>query len=266
MAEEVIFVKSDKAILLKKALAKNLYLKKVDQLQISKILGLSQPMISNYLSSNDKVPKNILNFVEKISDEIINGNSACFHTCISFQNKTIEGRFYIAQKNELISDEKSKIIDNLTDAFLLIKDKNISGLIPEVKVNIAMAKDNAKSSEDVAAFLNGLIIVDDKVTSNNGIRFGKSKHLSSLLLYLKEKLDVNAIMNLAYNKSIKETRFKIGFLTKNFKLEKNQDSFDLLIHQGDFGIEPCVYILGKNAVEIVKKFLKLKEALNGIKR
>ncbi len=59
-------------------------------------------------------------------------------------------------------------------------------LIPEVKINIAMAKENAKNSDDVAAFLNGLIIADDKITGYNGIRFGKSKHLSSLLIEFKK--------------------------------------------------------------------------------
>ena len=266
MAKEILLVKADSTILLKKALAKNLNFKKIDQIQISNILGMSQPMISNYLSSNEQLPKKIIDIAEKISEKICNGNSAHFQTCISFLDKEIEGQFYVANKNELINDDKSKIINNLTDAFLLLKDKNISGLIPEIKVNIAMIKDNTKNSDDVAAFLNGLIITDDEATGNNGIRFGKSKHLSSLLLYLKKEINVNAIMNLAYNKNINKTSFKIGFLSKNFKLEKNQKNVDILLHKGDFGIEPCAYILGKDAVDVVKKILKLKEELDGFER
>ena len=65
-----------------------------------------------------------------------------------------------------------------------------------------MAKDLAKNQDDVAAFSDGFIITDGKITGNNGIRFGKSKHLSSLLLDLKKNLDVNAIMNVAYFKDI----------------------------------------------------------------
>jgi predicted fused transcriptional regulator/phosphomethylpyrimidine kinase len=266
MAEEIILVSTYNTILLKKALAKNLNDKKIDQVQISNILGMSQPMISNYLNSNERFPKNIIDLAEKISKKIYNGNSAHFHTCISFLDKEIEGQFYVANKNELINEDKNKIINNLTGAFLLLKDKNINGLIPEIKINIAMIKDKAKNSDDVAAFLNGLIIVDNKATGNNGIRFGKSKHLSSLLLYLKKEINVNAIMNVAYNKNIDKTSFKIGFLTKNFKLEKNQKNLDVLLHKGDFGIEPCTYILGKDAIDVVKKILKLKEELNDFKR
>jgi predicted fused transcriptional regulator/phosphomethylpyrimidine kinase len=259
MVKEAILVQANETILLKKAIAKALYSKKIDQSKISKILKLSQPMVSNYCSANDKIPKNISDLAEKISEEIINRNSVTFHTCISFDNKPLEGSFYIARENEIISDEKNKIIDNLTEAFLLLKGKNIGGLIPEVKVNIAMAKDNADNPEDVAAFLNGLIIVDDRVTSYNGIRFGKSKHLSSLLLSLRNAINVNAIMNVAYINNPEKIGFNYSYLTKNFKLESKKKNVDVLLHRGDFGLEPCAYILGKDAVDVVNKVMKLKE-------
>ena len=140
-----------------------------------------------------------------------------------------------------------------------MKGKDFSKLIPEVKINIAMAKTNAESSDDVAAFLNGLIIADDRLTSNNGIRFGKSKHLSCLLLYLKRNLDVNAIMNIAYITHNKKTSFYFGHLTKDFKLRDKDKKFDILLHEGDFGIEPCAYIIGKNAVDVANKFIKIRE-------
>jgi len=261
MVEEVYLINSDDTVLLKKAIAKRMYTKNIDQSKISKILKLSQPMVSNYCSETNKIPKNILNFAEKISDKIIDGNSSTFHTCISFDNKSIEGRFYLAKKNEIITDENVKIVDNLNNAFLLLKDQNLSGLLPEIKINIAMTKDNAESSEDVASFLNGLIIADEKVTGINGIRFGKSRHLSSLLLYIKDKLDVNAIMNIAYSEYIKKSGFRYSSLTKDFKLIDNRKNIDILLHKGDFGIEPCAYILGKDAVDVANKIIRIKEEI-----
>ena len=261
MVEEAFFINADDTALLKKAIAKRLYAKNIDQSRISKILKLSQPMVSNYCSRTDKIPKNIIDLAEKISNKIIDGNSSTFHTCILFDNTLIEGRFYIAKKNEIISEENEKIVDNLTEAFLILKGQNLSGLVPEVKINIAMAKDKAKKSEDVAAFLNGLIIADEKVTGTNGIRFGKSKHLSSLLLYLKNILNINAIMNIAYSENIKKSGFRFNFLTKDFKLKDNKKSVDVLFHEGDFGIEPCAYVLGKNAVDVVSKVIKIREVI-----
>lgn len=257
MAEEAIFVKAEDTILLKKAIAINLYSKNIEQSKISKILNLSQPMVSNYCSSNDKIPKDIFNLAEKISDKITKGNSTTFFTSITFDDKPFKGRFYIAEKNEVISDENNNIINNLTEAFLLLKGKDISGLLPEVKVNIAMAKQKAKNSEDIAAFLNGLIIADDKVTSNNGIRFGKSRHLSSLLLYLRDHINVNAIMNIALIKNVEKTSFSYSYLSKDFKL-KDIKNVDILLHKGDFGIEPCAYVLGKDAVDVVNKVIKIR--------
>lgn len=261
MVEEAVFFNADDAVLIRKAIAKSLYTKNIDQSKISEILKLSQPMVSNYCSSNDQIPKDISELADKISKKIINGNSATFHTCVSFDNKSLEGRFFIAEKNEVISEENIKIVDNLTEAFLILKGQNIGGLIPEVKINIAMAKEEAEDSEDVAAFFNGLIIVDDKVTSTNGIRFGKSKHLSSLVLYLKDKINANAIMNVAFIQNIKKTDFRVGYLTKNFKLKNGQKNIDILLHEGDFGIEPCAYVLGNDAVDVATKLMKIKEEI-----
>ena len=177
MVEEAVFVQEDNSILLKKAIAKALYGKDIEQSKISEMLNLSQPMVSNYCSSDARIPHTIMELAGTIADTIMNGSIPAFYTCVSFSDKHIEGRFYIAKKNEVNTDETNAIIDNLTEAFLLLKGKDIGGLLPEVKVNIAMAKEDAASPEDVAAFLNGLVVVDDKVSSINVIRFGKSKHL-----------------------------------------------------------------------------------------
>ncbi|KYK34841.1 MAG: hypothetical protein AYK22_04615 [Thermoplasmatales archaeon SG8-52-3] len=261
MVEEAFFVKSEDTILLKKAIAIILYDKKIEQSKISKFLNLTQPMVSNYCSSNEKIPKDIFNIAEKISNIISNGNSTNFFTCVTFSNNSIKGHYFIAEKNEVISDENSKIINNLIEAFLLLKGKDISRLIPEVKINIAMAKQKASNSEDVAAFLNGLIIIDDKVTNYNGVRFGKSKHLSSLLLYLRDHININAIMNVAFIEDVKKTDFSYSSLTKDFKFKDEKKDLDILLHNGDFGIEPCAYVVGKNAVDVVNKIIKICEEL-----
>jgi hypothetical protein len=106
-----------------------------------------------------------------------------------------------------------------------------------------------------------LIIADDKVTGNNGIRFGRSKHLSSLLLYLREIIDVNAIMNIAYIEDVLKNNFSYSYLTKDFKLQDNKNNVDVLLHKGDFGIEPCAYVLGRDAVDVVNKVIKIKEEI-----
>jgi XRE family transcriptional regulator, thiamine biosynthesis regulator len=261
MTIEVFLIGGEKTINLKKAIARILYSKKIEQSKISEILNLSQPMVSNYCSTNEKVPQNTMKIAQEITEKIIKGNKINFQTCITFSEKDIQGNFFIADKNEILTDENSKIIDNLKQAFYNLKEKDIKKFIPAVKINIAMSKKNAKKSDDVASFLNGLIISEDKITGYNSIRFGKSKHLSSIIIKLGKKLDSNAIMNIAYTEEIEKTKFKTGFLTKDFKLKESGKNFDILIHKGDFGIEPCAYILGKDAVDVTDKLLKIvKEA------
>ena len=45
------------------------------------------------------------------------------------------------------------------------------------------------------------------------------------------------------------------------KLKESKKNVDILMHKGDFGIEPCAYVLGKDAVDVVKKVIKIKEEL-----
>jgi len=259
MVEEASFIKSEYIIILKKALAKELYEKKIDQLKISEILGLSQSMISNYLSSNKKIPKNISNLASEITDKIIHEKTASFYTCISFSDNILEGTLFVANKNELLNDENQKIVNYLSEAFSILKGKDVSRILPKIKINIAMAKKDARDSEDVASFLNGLIVADDKVISHNGIRFGKSKHLSSLILNLKKRVNINSIMNIAYVKSLKNTNFKVGYFTKDYNLKGILKDVDILLHKGDFGIEPCAYVLGSDAVDVSNKVLRIIE-------
>jgi len=262
MVEEVFLVKPENKSILKKAIAKNLYQRNIDQSNIADILKISQPMVSIYCKKEGKIPEDILNMASKISKKILENNNKCFfQTCILFSNKLIENNYYIAKENEILLDENKEIIDDLSNAFLELKDKNISNLIPEVKINLAIAKENAKKPEDIASFLNGLIIADDKITGYSGIRFGKSKHLSKLLIYLKEKIRIRAIMNIAYIKNPRSTGLKYSFLTKDYKLTNSIKKVDILLHKGDFGIEPCTYVIGKNAVDVAKKILKIKEEI-----
>jgi len=262
MVEEAFFIKSNDTITLKKAVANKLYKNKIDQFKISEILQLSQPMVSHYLKSKEQTPKKINEIAEQISNKIIKNNSTSFYTCITFSEKPLEGNYYIGNKNEIMNDENNKVVENLTEAFWQLKGKNITGLIPEIKINMAMAKENAKTIDDIAAFLNGLIIADDKITGNNGIRFGRSRHLSNLLLYLKDKkINVNAVMNIAFISDVEKTGFTYSYLTKDFKLPGKTGDVDILLHRGDFGIEPCSYILGRNAVDVINKISKIWEKL-----
>ena len=258
MAEEIFLLDNTDELILKKAVANILYDQKIDQNKIANILGLSQPMVSNYIKANTKFTKEVLSKAKILTDKIIKNNNLCFfRTCILFNDNLRDNNYYLADENEIIFDENKKIIDNLYNAYQTLKKYNISKLVPEVKINLAMAKSDAKKPDDIASFVNGFVIVDNKIVSHNGIRFGYSKHLSKLLLYLKKNYDINSIMNIKYLNNLDKKSFNIAELNNDFKLKGNKKDFEVLVHKGDFGIEPCTYVVGKDAVDITDIILKI---------
>jgi len=255
MVDNLIILDNDDAILLKKVLAKNLYEKGLEQAKIAGILNLTQPMVSNYISSKVDISDNLKMYADKILTKIEGNANLYFQTSISFNRHY--GEKYIADESEVLSEEKKEIIRDLTDAFYLLKGKDIGHLLSEVKINLALSKKNPNTLLDIASFLNGIIMLDNKVSSINSIQFGKSKHLASLLLYLKSiNKNINSIMNLKFDISLKNKGLSYSYLTQDYKIEDNC-SFDILLHKGDFGIEPCSYVLGNSAKEVANKVLSL---------
>jgi len=107
-----------------------------------------------------------------------------------------------------------------------------------------MSKETPVCNEDIASFSNGLIIADN-----------------SIVLKLRETFDVSSIMNLAYFNNFSSEDLSIEYLTKNYDLPKKYTSADVLFHDGDFGIEPCSYVIGKDAVDVAKKVIKIVEKI-----
>ena len=250
---------SEESVELKKTIAQILYDHDVEQSKISSILGLSQSMVSNYCSAKKPIHKEIIELARSITERICKGEQIQFQQCVIFSEVPLQGSWYIADKNELIDDENRPVIDNLMNAFMRLKNRNLQGFIPKVKINIAKAKPQASRPEDVAAFVNGFVVADDSIIGNNGIRFGCSSHLSTLLLYLQRKLDIHAIMNIAYLERMPVHSFTSMYLDRDFQLKLNDGNVDLLFHKGDFGIEPCTYIVGSDAVDVTSKLIRLLE-------
>jgi len=133
-----------------------------------------------------------------------------------------------------------------------LKEKDFSTVLPKVKVNIAMCVAGAESKEDIAAVPSGLIFVEGFLKSYINPEFRASSHLASVLLKIR-KIDnsIKSIMNVQFNENLKKAikRLKVG------KLNKETKECDIIIDEGGFGIEPCAYVLGKDAVDVVNKLL-----------
>ena len=225
---------------------------------IAEKLGITQAMVSKYMLKKEE--KNEL--IEKIGEKsisMIKNNVSNDEISYSITSLCLEimqnGELckICSEKNGLkncnacmnlgVSENKSKVIDNLKKAIKILEEENPIGLVPNVMMNIAMSIENAQGKEDVASVPGRIVKVNNKVRASNAPQFNSSMHLANKLLENKE---FGAIMNIKYDIDIEKGIKKAGLN-------------DILIDKGGFGIEPCAYILGKDAVGVVNKAMKILE-------
>ncbi len=266
----------------RKRVAKELRIKGFKEKEIAKFLHISQGMVSRYL--NEKNSNLFNNEIDTISKELSRRISENYseqenteffcNFCISFREK---GEFckihnikncqmcmylYIGKRRQEM-DELSGMLKNAVN---ILSEYNISDLLPEVRMNIAYAREKPFSKMDVMAFPGRLTYVSGKLVYFSEPEFGASKHLSGILLNIKNK-EIRAVLNLKYNEEmlqkIKENGLKFYVMDRkkyndveNF-VSSLDDYFDLIIDPGSFGIEPMVYIFGENPSVLVEKVRRL---------
>ena len=170
-----------------------------------------------------------------------------------------------------LTTEKEKILSNIKEALNIAKrfEEKVLKYIPEVRTNIVMAKENASSINDVAAFPGRITIVKNKLAVFSEPEFGASKFLSKVLLeIMKKNPKIKALTCIKYLENMEKSLVKLGIkytiLSKPLRkdtiwiLEEEFNGYEeVLIDKGGLGIEPVMYILGVNAIEVVKKAVKI---------
>ncbi|MEM3522603.1 MAG: thiamine-phosphate synthase family protein, partial [Candidatus Bathyarchaeia archaeon] len=186
-------------------------------------------------------------------------------------------------KEAKLTQEKYNVLMDLEKAISLVNNsEKFAKLIPEVQVNIVSAIEDAKTIFDVAGIPGRIVKVRGKAQCFMKPEFGVSHHMASILLSAKESnKNIKSVMNIKYNKEIKKAIEKAGLkihLLEKIKKPIESKSFealrmdqikkiiqeidyvpDIIIDEGGYGIEPCAYIFGHSAVEVVKKALKIAE-------
>jgi len=233
----------------------------IKQSIIAEKLGITQAMVSKYLLKEKESSK----IIDRLSETTLNSiknNLSKEELTFNLTNASIK----LMQSGDLcnickktnnleecntcmnlgISNNKD-IIDNLKQATAIIEKANPIELIPEVSMNIAMCKSDAKNKSEVASIPGRIVKINNKLKASNQPQFNSSNHLANLLLKHKSE-NINAIINIKYNKEID-------------KAIKQANLNYIIIDKGSFGIEPSAYILGKDAIDVVNKAIKLQEVL-----
>ncbi|MGQ9468997.1 MAG: bifunctional hydroxymethylpyrimidine kinase/phosphomethylpyrimidine kinase [Nitrososphaerales archaeon] len=178
--------------------------------------------------------------------------------------------------------EKYQVIENIKEAIIILEShKEFSELIPESQTNVAMALSLADSIMDIAAIPGRIVRVGKSARASSCPEFGASSHVArTILTVMKYDSSIRAGMNIKYSerliKACKEQGLIVSFYDRRKEppeiKEKEGMSMvwgteqaikkvgkvpDIIYHRGDWGKEPMIILLGKNAVEVVKMAVKI---------
>ncbi|NWG09940.1 MAG: bifunctional hydroxymethylpyrimidine kinase/phosphomethylpyrimidine kinase [Nitrososphaerales archaeon] len=183
--------------------------------------------------------------------------------------------------------ERYHVIENVKEAVAILEThKEFSGLIPETQANIAMALPFADSIMDVAAIPGRLVKIRKSVKASSCPEFGASSHVAkTVLTVIRHDGSIRAGLNIKYSKRIIEACKEIGWIISFYDRRKEPSEVkkiegmsiswgaeqavkrigkvpDVIYHKGDWGKEPMITLVGKNAVEVAKMAIEVSNIIN----
>jgi hydroxymethylpyrimidine/phosphomethylpyrimidine kinase len=178
--------------------------------------------------------------------------------------------------------EKYRVIENVKEAVeILESNQEFSKLIPESQTNVAMALPLADSITDVAAIPGRIIRIGKSTKASSCPEFGASSHVArTVLAVMKHNNLIRAGMNIKHSerliKVLEEQGLIVSFYDRREEppgikeiegmsttwgaeqaIKKTGRVPNIIYHTGDWGKEPMITILGKNAVEVAKMAVKI---------
>lgn len=181
---------------------------------------------------------------------------------------------------------KYEVWKNVKEAVKLLEDvPEVSKLIPEVKMNVVMALPYAEALEDVVGVDGRITIVNGKAKAAGCPDFGVSRHLAKYVLTaMKYDSSIRAAINIRYSTNILDVCRKFGLVISFYDRRKEPEEIkkvegmsvpwgtkqaikaagkvpNVIYHEGDWGKEPMIVLLGENAIDIAKLAIKIAQEL-----
>lgn len=280
---------------LRARIAEILYHGGVRQADIGNYLGVTQAMVSKYLAGKYKRPpqelaKKIDEVAEEVGKFILYGGSR--EEAIVLVSKRLvelfQSGFLCRSYSQYagISEEacrriystqgRGEVLERLSIALKRLVSLNGFGdLIPEVRSNFAYSVASPIGPEDVAA-------VPGRITLAKGKpyflppEFGASRFTAGILVEVgKVRPEVRSVLNVRYGEDVERALESLGFKTARVKTEGlseeeaikriagpfSADFYDVVVDEGGHGVEPLVYIFGRDPFEVLEKVERLLGAL-----
>ncbi|MBC7100131.1 thiamine-phosphate synthase family protein [Methanothermobacter tenebrarum] len=175
-------------------------------------------------------------------------------------------------------------IENLKKALEMItSSRGFYRLIPEVRTNIVMAKENARTINDVAGIPGRITVHKKEVFACREPEYGASSHLARLILEIRKHDPTRrSAINIRYDKAIIEFCEMIGLKVSYYDRRKEPREIkgkegatipwgvkvairrigevpDVIYHKGDWGKEPMIVLLASDAIEAARMAIKIGE-------
>ncbi len=177
----------------------------------------------------------------------------------------------------------SDAIDHVSRALKMIESSNsFVNIMPEVAVNVAYAAGDAKTVNEVVAIPGRIIKVRNSARSLSRPEYGASSHLAKMLILFRSRMkEVSAVINLRYDAKIARILKRLGLRTLETggvyprvaddpvvealrgKLGEIKGRFDAIADVGGPGLEPSLYLLGRDAVEVAGLAIKISRFYAG---
>ena len=177
--------------------------------------------------------------------------------------------------------ERARVIGDMAAAVRVIEQ--VSGfdrIMPQVRANIVACDGTAKSIDDVAGVPGRITMVGGRARVLSGPRFGTSAHTAELLLWAKRSWPrVRACLCVSGNENVVQAAESSGFkvlrlkspavdpkrisnaATRLVKVQKRVPRLPALHVPGGVGVEPILYLFGKDAISLANHCVDLIEAL-----
>lgn len=168
-------------------------------------------------------------------------------------------------------------IECIKKALIILQNSDaLAEIVPEVRSNLVMAKENATIIEDVAGVPGRITTVKGKVRAFMQPDWGASSHMARLVLeIMKHDPQRRSAINLRYHPEIIEICQKLGLKVSFYKREEEPEDLrdvegntigwgveqaikrigevpDIIYHTGDWGKEAIIALIGCDAVDVAR--------------
>jgi predicted fused transcriptional regulator/phosphomethylpyrimidine kinase/predicted transcriptional regulator len=281
---------------------------KLTQEEVAQTLGLTQASVSKYLS-NMKLRETDASFediAKNLARSIVLSNISPKEIILELCNSCFslrEGSFVCREHKRILDlgedcsvctelrtldsmeiSERTSVLSSMERAVSLLENsENFSVLMPELRVNLAMAVPDANDVIEVAGIPGRIVLVRGKPKAVERPAFNVSHHIALVLLTIM-KFDSSrskrAVMNVRYDEEINRACQELNFAVSEFDranaptdvkdiniwgiktaINTGKGIPDCISDIGAFGIEPCMYIIGNDAEDVVRKALDIADKL-----